>query len=273
MFLYILNMNKENMIKIGIATGVERIKQHLRTYEELIDLDGSFIITAKDDNTIRILEKQLLEDYCEFEIISNKFKGLDGSTELRKIEILDNLLDDIQYKSNKFPYKNIQIKKGIVISINKHKHLQKVKRRTSKLISIEKHENDKIIITEFINNLINDKNNINSFTILTPSIGSAEKIQIIFNEDCDWWIPIEKLTSSYNRNNSECICIINFRVRYFKDKKRLILYFNIKNLEQTSELTLEKDIKTLYENIIKITKECNIQVDSQIVDLYDWNIL
>nr|KEH99698.1 hypothetical protein Z952_p0020 [Clostridium botulinum C/D str. BKT75002]KEI05176.1 hypothetical protein Z954_0020 [Clostridium botulinum C/D str. BKT2873] len=84
-------MNKENMIKIGIATGVERIKQHLRTYEELIDLDGSFIITAKDDNTIRILEKQLLEDYCEFEIISNKFKGLDGSTELRKIEILDNL--------------------------------------------------------------------------------------------------------------------------------------------------------------------------------------
>ncbi|MCD3297383.1 hypothetical protein G8T67_11270, partial [Clostridium botulinum C/D] len=151
MFLYILNMNKENMIKIGIATGVERIKQHLRTYEELIDLDGSFIITAKDDNTIRILEKQLLEDYCEFEIISNKFKGLDGSTELRKIEILDNLLDDIQYKSNKFPYKNIQIKKGIVISINKHKQLQKVKRRTSKLISIEKHENNKIIIKEFIN--------------------------------------------------------------------------------------------------------------------------
>nr|KEH99700.1 hypothetical protein Z952_p0023 [Clostridium botulinum C/D str. BKT75002]KEI05178.1 hypothetical protein Z954_0023 [Clostridium botulinum C/D str. BKT2873] len=51
------------------------------------------------------------------------------------------------------------------------------------------------------------------------------------------------------------------------------MYFNIKNLEQTSELTLEKDINTFYINIIKIIKQCNILSDNKIVDLYDWNIL
>ncbi|EES90311.1 conserved hypothetical protein, partial [Clostridium phage D-1873] len=63
MFLYILNMDKEKMIKIGIATSIERIKQHLRTYNNLIDLEESYIVRAKDDNTIRILERQFLNDY------------------------------------------------------------------------------------------------------------------------------------------------------------------------------------------------------------------
>nr|KEH96435.1 hypothetical protein Z953_p0007 [Clostridium botulinum D str. 16868] len=79
-------MDKEKMIKIGIATGIERVKQHLRTYNGLIDLKESYVVTAKEDNTIRMLERQFLNDYKEFAIDNIKFSNLDVVTELRKIQ-------------------------------------------------------------------------------------------------------------------------------------------------------------------------------------------
>ncbi|WP_039260068.1 hypothetical protein, partial [Clostridium botulinum] len=136
MFLYILNMDKEKMIKIGIATGIERIKQHLRTYNGLIDLKESYVVTAKEDNTIRMLERQFLNDYKEFAIDNIKFSNLDGATELRKIQILTDILDDIQYKSSKLKLKDIKIKKGIIIESKTQSRFNNRVNKTKKKINI-----------------------------------------------------------------------------------------------------------------------------------------
>lgn len=115
MFLYILNMNKVNMFKIGIASNINRIKQHLNTYNGSINLKESYIVNAKNDKTIKDLERQLLNDYTEYKITNNKYEHLDGASELRNISILDNVLEDIQYKANKLIHKEIKMTKGVII--------------------------------------------------------------------------------------------------------------------------------------------------------------
>lgn len=112
MFLYVLKIPRYKAIKIGIATSQNRIKQHINTYEE-INLKESYIIKAKLDNTIKQLEKQLLEDYCDFKIEDKELKNKDGYTELRDIGILNNIIEDIQYKSKRFKDKEIEIIKGV----------------------------------------------------------------------------------------------------------------------------------------------------------------
>lgn len=114
MFLYLLNMEKANMFKVGIATNFSRIKQHLNTYKDLIDLKKSYMINAKDNSTIILFEKQILEDYKEYKITEKLFKNKDGYTELLKINVLDSVLEDINYKKDKFPNKKIKIVKNIM---------------------------------------------------------------------------------------------------------------------------------------------------------------
>lgn len=112
MFLYVLSIPRYKAIKIGIATNHNRIKQHLNTYKE-INLKESYIIKAKLNSTIKQLEKQLLEDYCDFKIDNEELKNRDGYTELRNINILNNVIEDIKYKSKRFEDKGIEIAKGI----------------------------------------------------------------------------------------------------------------------------------------------------------------
>ena len=121
MFLYLLNMEKSDMFKVGIATDFSRIKQHMSTYKGLINLKKSYIINAKEDSTIKLFEKQILEDYKDFKIDEEIFEGKDGHTELLDIKVLDDVLDDVKYKKNKFSSKEIQIIKNIIIKNEKIK--------------------------------------------------------------------------------------------------------------------------------------------------------
>lgn len=252
MFLYILNMHKENMIKIGIATGVERIKQHLKTYNNLIDLEESFIITSKDDSTIKILEKQLLEDYCEFKVVSNKFKGLDGSTELRDIKILDSVLKDIEYKAKKFKIKEIDIKKGISINLHKKIAVKRKRRLSYKFID----QGYSAVINNFINKLNNNKEKIRDFKMVRYEATMLTKFTITFTEDVDWWRELEVMTTSYHHDSLSNICVIHFTVKH--DTNKIDLLFDFKFLRDAPQGTLEHEEMCLYNAVINYAKLNNI---------------
>lgn len=114
MFLYILKFSNINALKIGIAKTTNRIAEHSRTYKEFgLDLKNSYRIDAKNKNDIKILEKQLLQDYIDYKVDSNIFDKADGYTEIRRGEIIDLILNDIIHKKDKFINKKITITKGI----------------------------------------------------------------------------------------------------------------------------------------------------------------
>jgi hypothetical protein len=142
MFLYILKLPKYNCIKIGVAKNYSRIKQHLNTYEE-INLEESYVVHATNGDTIRQLEKQLLEDYIEYKIENERLMDKDGYTELRKEEILNDVLEDIRYKANKFQNKGINIIEGIEVKKDEKKKKETNIKTTKKYIqkSLSKREN------------------------------------------------------------------------------------------------------------------------------------
>lgn len=148
MFLYILKLPKYNCIKIGVAKSHARIKQHINTYGG-IDLDESYIVHAISDDTIRHLEKQLLEDYVDRKIVVDKLMHKDGYTELRSKDILEDIVKDIGDKSIKFENKGITIKKGIYI---KEEVVSKIdKPKVTKAIEKSKPQKD-ILKNMFIKN-------------------------------------------------------------------------------------------------------------------------
>ncbi len=124
MFLYILKLTKYNVIKIGIANNDNRIIKHLNTYEE-IDLDNSYKVFANSDKIIKQLEKQILCDYYDFKVNNIDLINKDGYTEIRQEIVLQNVLEDLKYKENKFPQQNIKIVKGIKINNSMEKQYNK----------------------------------------------------------------------------------------------------------------------------------------------------
>lgn len=127
MYLYILKFDKIEAIKIGIANGSSRIETHMRNYHDVgVNLSESYKVVAKNPKDIRLLEKQILGDYRDSKIKLDCLDGRDGYTEIRKLNILDSILSDIEYKSTRFPQKGISIIKGIN-NINKKRTIKKTK--------------------------------------------------------------------------------------------------------------------------------------------------
>lgn len=124
MFLYILKLDEVKAIKIGIATNNERIRSHLLTYKDKkVNLSESYIVKAKNQSDIKLLEQQLLLDYRDYAIESNDLIKRDGYTEIRCDSITNMILEDIQYKQSRHPGKEISINKGIKLkSKNNTKH-------------------------------------------------------------------------------------------------------------------------------------------------------
>lgn len=114
MFLYILKLSKYNCIKIGVASNNNRIVKHIENYKD-VDLGNSYKVTSSDENTLKILEKQILNDYIDFSKYIPSLYQVDGYTEIRDICILEDLISDIKYKKNRFPKKELKIIKGIRI--------------------------------------------------------------------------------------------------------------------------------------------------------------
>ncbi|WP_039230498.1 hypothetical protein [Clostridium haemolyticum] len=251
MFLYILNMDKEKMIKIGIATSIERIKQHLRTYNNLIDLEESYIVTAKDDNTIRMLERQFLNDYKEFAIDNIKFSNLDGATELRRIEILKDILEDIQYKSNKLKLKDIKIKKGIIIENKTQSRSNNKVNNNKKKINITNMDHLLNIgqIEAFIRRLKKYKDNIVSIHYSNENV--VERINFEFKDENEYeGIGVISLHAQKGGCN-----LINYEEHFLDDDSIILeLYINSKNKNGHKKDGLNYYTNMFFDNIQEVLK-------------------
>lgn len=157
MKLYILNIPNEKAIKIGVSKNYKsRIKDLKKVYD--IDLNSSYIINSNSKLLIETLEKQILSDYYEFSVKDSKFNGHDGHTELRNISILNDVLNDIKYKSNKFKNKNIEITKGIDLTQENKKQNDKRLNLRVDLVLYEKIESklnkENINVSDYVRGLI-----------------------------------------------------------------------------------------------------------------------
>lgn len=137
MFLYLLKFKNKELMKIGIAKNYGRIETLKNVYNDIaIDFDNSKIVTAKNKRDIVVLEKQLLQDYCDH-LICNDFVGRDGHTELRDVSIFDLVVRDIEEKAFKFPSKEFTIQKIETPENVKNKPVRRSKEEL-KQIRIEK---------------------------------------------------------------------------------------------------------------------------------------
>ncbi|RNI30926.1 hypothetical protein EFA69_06445 [Rufibacter immobilis] len=114
-FLYLLRFKSEPIIKIGISNNDDfsRVKHLSNIYE--FDLDGSYVVKAKDSKFITKLEKHLHTTYNTFKVgkeYQTKYKGKDGHTELRCSSCLDHILEDIRHYSSK-EFLGVELVEGI----------------------------------------------------------------------------------------------------------------------------------------------------------------
>jgi hypothetical protein len=112
MILYLLPFKDKAFFKFGITKNnisYDRIKTLHHKYN--FDLDNSFIVSCKKNRLIEILEKEIKATH-DFEI-PTCYIGIDGATEIRPLDILENILDNINYKKNKQPSLEINITKGV----------------------------------------------------------------------------------------------------------------------------------------------------------------
>lgn len=113
--LYILKFANHNLIKVGISTDFrKRIEVLRQEYSDDFDLDNSFIITGRKE-TIRITEKQILDDLIQDVPAECPFDDeASGCSEIRLSRNLDLIINLIQVKAEL--NKDICIIKGIDLS-------------------------------------------------------------------------------------------------------------------------------------------------------------
>lgn len=94
--LYILSFNDNEHFKLGIsiAPNQNRINKHISTYG--IDVSKSLIISCDDKNSIKLLEKNLKHITPEAITNDSPYYGLDGYTEIRKNEQLEEVINIIE---------------------------------------------------------------------------------------------------------------------------------------------------------------------------------
>lgn len=229
MFLYILDIAKYNCIKIGIASSIARVESHIRTYEE-IDLENSYIVNAKDDRTIRQLEKQLLNDYFEYKIINKDLEDKDGYSELRERHIIDDALEDINYKANKFNNKEIEIIKGIRLDKYEKPVYTNISSITKQYLNDENNSiNNENVVAKLVDFLSRNKDNIIGYS---DKDGIINGIRIYLKDDERDYL-FYKLASedfifncgrssvisdfgSYREGSNE-MCNVSFKLQYYDD--------------------------------------------------------
>ncbi len=161
MILYILKFEEIKAIKIGIATTTQRIYNLKKIYENIeANLEESYIVSTNNKSDIKLLEKQLLGDYCDHKYMDELINGLDGHTEFLNINILEKLIEDIEYKSERFPEKNIQIKKGIQICNNLKTLNLNPKIKTNKKVNLYPEETKVDVHSSYLTILSKYKNEI-----------------------------------------------------------------------------------------------------------------
>lgn len=241
MFLYVLKIPRYKAIKIGIATSQNRIKQHINTYEE-IDLKESYIIKAKLDSTIKQLEKQLLEDYCDFQIEDKELKNKDGYTELRNICVIDDLIEDIEHKSNRFKDKEIEIIKGV--NIKKQKERKENNKEYENLISKQNKQNENLLnlFIEYIKSIkinilkINKNNEFIKEMWFKFEENEKDKINNIFisknfkyDDSSSCIVKHQKIGTGIDKKSKDMVYLLYLKLNYYDvedTNEELEIYFN-----------------------------------------------
>ena len=118
--LYVLRMKDLPYFKFGITSGManlERVKNLHRIYN--FSLPDSYLIKCEKAGVIRSFENTIKFGY-EFGC-PEQFKGRDGATELRPLDIWDNVIQQIEFQAKHLSHLNIEIQKGVsdVITVKK----------------------------------------------------------------------------------------------------------------------------------------------------------
>jgi len=120
-YLYLLPFKDKKYFKIGISkNNFNRVYTHNRNYN--IDFNKSLIITSVKKSAISILEKELLTIFEPVDI--EKFKNVDGYTEIRNIKYFNECLSIIKTKHPNLGLKIIKFNK---FNKNKPKKIHKIK--------------------------------------------------------------------------------------------------------------------------------------------------
>lgn len=148
MFLYLLKFQKREVMKIGIAKNIKRIEHLRNVYNDLIlDIENSKMVIGNNDSDIKLLEKQLLQDYCDF-LVLDDLSGRDGYTELRNGEIFDLVIRDVNDKITKFPSKKLELL-DLIIPDKLPKTTIKKDPEASRKIATENLKNDRLDSREY----------------------------------------------------------------------------------------------------------------------------
>lgn len=106
-FLYLLPFASGDRFKIGFTNGRRRLRDLDKLYE--INFEKSILVFAKSNAIIRSLERQFLVEYEDF-IVEIKIKE-DGYTEIRSIEVFEEIISEIKEKQNRKPRLRLRFKK------------------------------------------------------------------------------------------------------------------------------------------------------------------
>lgn len=90
--LYILAFNDNEHFKLGIsiAPNQNRISKHISTYG--VDVSKSLVVSCDNKNSIKLLEKNLKHITSKVITEDSPYYGLDGHTEIRKNEQLEEVM-------------------------------------------------------------------------------------------------------------------------------------------------------------------------------------
>lgn len=90
--LYILVFNDDEHFKLGIslAPNQNRMIKHISTYN--VDVSKSLVVSCDDKNSIKLLEKNLKHITSKVITEDSPYYGLDGHTEIRKNEQLEEVM-------------------------------------------------------------------------------------------------------------------------------------------------------------------------------------
>jgi hypothetical protein len=116
--LYVLKLKDSSAFKVGITNSInfdmpDRVKNLHKIYN--FDLTESYLIEMKSEKLCRTLEKQLHNDYKEFQYVFES--KTDGHTEFLKIDCFEDVLIDIKHKE-RLKHLGLNIRKGIEITTN-----------------------------------------------------------------------------------------------------------------------------------------------------------
>jgi hypothetical protein len=106
-FLYLIPFSSGDMFKIGFTNGRKRLRDHDKSFN--IDFEKSILVFAKSNAIIRSLETQFLAEYAD-SIIKIKNKK-DGYTEIRSIEVFEEIIAEIKEKQSRKPRLRLRFKK------------------------------------------------------------------------------------------------------------------------------------------------------------------